>query len=741
MTYNLSTVSPFAVAACASLIAGMAQAQDGEEPEFLGTLVIRSINDGGEGVSNTEAANSAGARVPVDPDALPRSVTILPQELFEAQGARTMEETVAYSAGIVTETFGQDNRYDEYILRGFEAQIGGTYRDGLPLRTLDWASWRTEPFGLESVNILRGPTGDLYGANQPGGLINGVTKRPRFSFSGEFRTAVTDEGGAEVGLDVTGPISDMVAYRFVGLVNESGTIYDEVDTGRIYLAPSITYAPSDDTTLTFYGQYQEDEVGDTYVLVPQFGSLFANGVARYGPGTYTGNPDNNDIDTTQSYIGYELDQRLSPSLSLMSRARISENDWVNRTEFPAAFVNLSYVLGAPVGLPNDIDTAIMTKFDVDQTLRQNSFDNALIYEFDTDRISGELAFGVDYFDLSSETDFGYGYRGERNLINGAVTNFLAGTVPTELPARRETDLSQAGLYISGHAEIDSRFLLSGGLRHDRIDYEQRGFTTGLTGIIAFDNDVEENFTSANLGVGYKVTDTFMAYGSIARSFNLPPSGTTATGGALDLETARSYEFGFKHTSADGHTAFNAAIFDITKNDVAFDDPTSGDPLLFTQVGQVSSRGVEFEITHDFQNGLSLFGSLTYVDAEITKDAIFGGNRPARAPRFSAAIFAQYVVPQVEGLAFGVGARHTGARFSDVSNTLEMESVTLLDASVSYQYKDWNIRLAGRNLADKEYIGFCGSSFLPLGSPALDSFAGSCVYGAGREIALTVSRSF
>ena len=115
----------------------MAQAQDGEEPEFLGTLVIRSINDGGEGVSNTEAANSAGARVPVDPDALPRSVTILPQELFEAQGARTMEETVAYSAGIVTETFGQDNRYDEYILRGFEAQIGGTYRDGLPLRTLD----------------------------------------------------------------------------------------------------------------------------------------------------------------------------------------------------------------------------------------------------------------------------------------------------------------------------------------------------------------------------------------------------------------------------------------------------------------------------------------------------------------------------------------------------------------------------------------------------------------------------
>ncbi|WP_299970329.1 TonB-dependent siderophore receptor [uncultured Roseobacter sp.] len=720
-----------------------ALAQDQDDEAFLGTIVIQAINDGGEGVSDVEAANSAGARVPVDPGALPRSVTILPRELFEAQGARTMEEAVAYSPGIATETFGQDNRYDEYILRGFEAQIGGTYRDGMPLRTFDWAAWRTEPFGLESVNILRGPTSDLYGTNQPGGLINGVTKRPQFSFGGTVQTTVTNEGGTEIGLDVTGPLSDAVAYRFVGLLNRSGTVYDEVDTGRTYLAPSLTFAPTDATTLTVYGQYQKDDIGDTYVLVPQYGSLLPNPTGQFGPGTYTGNPDTNTVESTQNYLGYELDHRLSSSWSLMSRLRVSENDWNNETEFPAAFVNLNSVLGLPGAQPEAIDTAIMTKFDVDQDLRQRSADNALRYRFETGQTRGQMAFGLDYFDLDSDTAFGYGYRGERNLLTGAITNFLAASVPAELPAERRTELDQVGLYATGHMEIDDRFIVSGGVRHDRVSFKQRGFTTGLSGVLNFDTAVEQSANSVNVGFGYRVTPDLMAYGSLARSFDLPPGGTTSSGAALDLESAKSAELGLKFTAADGNTGFNAALFQITKNDVAFDDPSTTAPLVFTQVGQVRTRGVELEMTHDFQNGFSLFGSMTYVDGEITRDASFAGNRPARAPELSAALFLQYEVPQVDGLSFGVGARYTGSRFSDIGNELEVASVTLFDASVSYKVNDWQISLSGRNLANREYIGFCGDAFFslpPAGNP-LNQFSGSCVYGAGREIALSVQRTF
>lgn len=713
----------------------------------LGEVVLRAINDGGAGVSPAQAANTAGSRVPVNPEDLPRAVTVLPRELFEAQGARTMEETVAYSPGIVTETYGQDNRYDEYVLRGFEAQIGGAYRDAMPLRTVDWASWRTEPFGLESVNILRGPTSDLYGTNQPGGLTNGVSKRPEFSFAGELRTVFTSEKGKEVGVDVTGPLSDTVAYRLIALVNESGTNYDAVDTGRVYIAPSLTFEPTDETRFTVYGQYQKDNVGDTYVPVPMYGSLMPNPIATYGPGTYTGNPDYNTIETTQNYLGYELEHEFTPGLTLMSRARVSKNDWLNQTEFPAAFVNLNTVNGLAL-TPNEIDTALMSVFDVDQQLDQTSADNALLWEFDTGAASGTLAFGLDYYKVDSDTAFSYGYRGARDLETGALLDptlnpglaFLGSTAPAQLDSNRAIQLDQLGLYVNGHADIGDRFVLSGGLRRDRVSYAAQGVMQVPGATIPFDHETKANTTSGNVSLGYKVSEDMLAYGSVSRSFNLPPSGLNSSFEALDIEKSTSYELGMKFTSADARTSFGVAAFDITKNDVAFDDPGSAHPLIYTQVGEVRSRGLEFEATHDFDNGLSLFGSFSVVDAKVTQDAVYGGNQTARAPRFSAALFAQYEVPQVEGLAVSFGARHTGERYSDIANAIQLEAVTLYDASISYQYEDWQMLLAARNLTDEQFIGYCGGNFLPLGG-GLDTYAGSCVHGAGREVSLTLRRSF
>jgi iron complex outermembrane receptor protein len=297
--------------------------------------------------------------------------------------------------------------------------------------------------------------------------------------------------------------------------------------------------------------------------------------------------------------------------------------------------------------------------------------------------------------------------------------------------------------VTGFAEIGEQFVVSGGLRHDRIDYDIKGFSTSPAGLQNFDHQVNETFTSGNIALGYKVSPSTLVFGSVARSFNLPPSGMLASGDALSLETSRAYELGVKFASLDGNTSIGASLFNITKQNVAYDDPANGNPLVFVQAGEVRSRGIELEATHDFQNGLSLFGSLTYVDAEITKDPTYQGNRPGRAPKISAAVFAQYEVPQVDGLAVGAGVRHAGTRYADVANTIEIESMTLFDASLSYDTGDWHVQLAGRNLADKQSVSYCTGAFLPFTGPAagLNAYSGSCVYSAGREISLTVSRKF
>ena len=736
-----------ALLASTLLVSSQAIAQDVATPEsdFIGTIVLQAINDGGAGVSDVEASNTAGSRVPVNPQDLPRSVTTLPRALFEAQGARTLEEAASYSPGIATETYGRDDRYDEFTLRGFEVQLSGNYRDGMPLRTVDFAGWRTELFGIESVNILRGPTSDLYGANQPGGLINSVSKRPQFTFGGQVRTAIKSDGGAEAAIDITGPLSDNVAYRFIALKNEFGTNFDEVDTGRTYIAPSLTFGVTEDTTITVYGQYQKDDVGDVYVNVPEYGSLRDNANGTWDRDLYTSNPDRNDVEAVQTFLGYEAEHRFSDQLSFVSRARSARSEWDFDTEFATAFVNISYLVNPlfglpPVGEPGDIDTGVMTKFTVDQTLEQRNFDNALHYKFDTETVKGQLAFGIDRLSLDSDLESALGYTGERNYVTGDVTQFLAGRLPTDLRNERDVELEQTGIYISGFAEFNDRYIVSGGIRRDTVDYRARGFNTLLDASVAeFDNKIEDTFTSANLALGYRLTPEWMIYGSTARSFSLPLGGVRADGSAIDVETARSYEVGLKFASLDQTSALSIAYFDITKSDILAADPS--DNRFVTQVGEVRSRGVEIEGTYDFQNGLSLFGSLTMTDAEITEDAQFEGNKVARVPDVTAALFAQYEVPQVEGLAFGLGARYTGTRFSDEANDYEIDPVTLVDASVSYQKDNLSIMAAMRNVADTEFIGFCNAKRPVFNNETLDSVSGGCVYGAGREVSLTASWRF
>lgn len=712
---------------------------------YLGTIVLEAINDGGAGVSDVEAANTAGSRVPVDPHKLPRSVTLLPREMFDAQGARNLEEAASYSPGIATGTYGNDDRYDEFILRGFEAQLSGSYRDGMPFRTVDFASWRTETFGLDSVNILRGPTSDLYGANTPGGLINGVSKRPQFSFGGEARVTTKTHGGGELAVDLTGPISDRLAYRFVAVHNTFGTQYDEVDTGRTYIAPSLTFDVTENTILTVYGQYQKDEIGDVYINVPEYGSYRDNANGTWDRDLYTANPDRNDVDTVQKYVGYELEHRFSESLSLVSRARSAHNEWDMDTEYATAFVNMSYLINPlfglpPVGAPGDVDTGIMTQFVVDQTLKQNNFDNALHYRFDSGSAHGQLVLGFDHLSLTSKIDSRLGYTGERNLLTGAVTTLLAGTLPTQLDNRREVSLKQTGLYLNGHAELQDRFILSGGLRADKVDYDVSGFNTNLDLSVAhFDYGIEDTLTSGNLSLGYRFTPELMVYGSAAKSFNLPLGGVRADGSALEVEDATSYELGVKYASEDGAKAFSLAYFDITKSNVM--TPDSTDDRFVTQVGEVRSKGFELEGTYDFQNGLSLFGSLTYTDAEVTKDTVYKGKKVARVPEMAAALWAQYEFEAVDGLSVGLGARHTGKRYSDSGNTYKIDPVTLFDASLAYEMDNVTFSAALRNVTDEEYVGFCHANRPLLPSAALNAVSGGCVYGAGREISVSANWKF
>ncbi|MCV6584220.1 MAG: TonB-dependent siderophore receptor [Marinibacterium sp.] len=719
------------------LAAQPALAQDTAEPAVdIGTIVVtgdddRDVLQDVDGLA-AKAASTGTRGLPGDLATTPRSVSVVTERQIQDQGARSLEDAIAYTPGVTTQTFGLDSRYDQFAIRGFDAQVSGNYRDGMPLRLYGWGAWRTETFGVERIEVLRGPTASLYGANEPGGLVNSVTKRPTFDDATEVMARTSSHGGLELGVDDTGILNDTLAYRFVALGGRQGTQFDDVDESRLYLAPSITWAPTDQTNLTLFAQYQQDNVGDTYVLVPQYGSQLPNPLGTYGPDFYSNNPNRNDISTTQSYLGYEFDHEFDSGLTLRSRARFARNEWTNETAYADSFFSSTILAGFPP-ISGAIDAATLVNFDVDQITRQTTFDNALLKEFNTGTVSGTVLGGVDYYRGEYDNTYGFGYGGTHLLQTGQI--FPLPGVPTTPRVTQETqDVSQTGLYVLGNFEIGENIVVDAGLRHDwvNIDATRNGLSQS--------ND--KSYTSGNLGASYNFTNGVTVYGALSRSFNLPPAGIDGTGKPLDVEEANSYELGARFRPLGKNSLIGLALFNIEKKNTI--QPIAGFPGAFEQVGEVRSRGIELEANYAFDNGVSVLGSYTYIDGEITQDAANQGNQLARIPKNAAALWLAYDVQTVPGLRFGAGARYTGSRYSDSANTeaFKLDAVTVFDASVTYEKNGWVGTLAARNLGDKEYVTYCQiGSTAALIPGANVAQAGGCAYGAGRTIELTLSRRF
>lgn len=109
----------------------------------------------------------------------PASVSVITSKEIEERGADSVEKVVQYTAGVVTDFYGGDDRFDYVDIRGFTPN---TYRDGLVVgRT--FGGTKEEPYAFERIEVLKGTSSSAFGAAEPGGSINYVTKTPKAAVS------------------------------------------------------------------------------------------------------------------------------------------------------------------------------------------------------------------------------------------------------------------------------------------------------------------------------------------------------------------------------------------------------------------------------------------------------------------------------------------------------------------------------------------------------------------------------
>jgi iron complex outermembrane receptor protein len=236
-------------AALASALAfgGAASAQDDTTVE---EVVVTAPN-------YVPTTNTSATKLNIPLIETPQSITVITRDQIDLQNWTNLQQAVRYTSGVIGENFGSDERYDWITQRGFQPV---QYIDGLQAPIGSVTNVGLDLWGADSIEILKGPSGVLYGQTPPGGIVNLTMRRPQSEFGGELQAQYGSYDHKQLAGDVTGSLNEMFSARLTGLWRDRETQTDGVTSKRAYIAPAFTIKFTPDTELTFLSYYQDDEV-------------------------------------------------------------------------------------------------------------------------------------------------------------------------------------------------------------------------------------------------------------------------------------------------------------------------------------------------------------------------------------------------------------------------------------------------------------------------------------------------
>lgn len=647
---------------------------------------------------------------------IPQSVSVITRAQLEAQGAQSVTEALRYVPGVKVETYGLDPKgYDWLFIRGFNGQSTSDYLNGLRQQNNDYALFRSEPYALERVDVVRGPASTLFGQGDAGGVINRVSKKPTANQTNEIQLTAGSHDRRQGQFDVGGALDEQsqFLYRVVGLYREANTQveYDdghELEDDRQYIAPSFTWAPNEDTSLTLLTDFLRDRNG---------GSLFVytkpNG---HTTDTLLGDHSFNRFDQDQYNLGYEFRHRFNDTLEFRQNLRYGQVD--------LTFNNL-----LPFSINQTTGNVVRIADRRNQHMDTFAVDNQLQADFTTGSIRHILLSGVDYSWQDADVTFYRNFGPTLNVFNPVYGQPVTTPGPTNglTQADYNQTIEQLGAYVQDQIHFDDHWLLTLGGRHDRVrnDFDNNIPNSQST------NQKDDAFTG-RVGLTY-VTDFGLApYISYAESF-APNSGVSSQGSTFDPSEAEQWEVGVKYQPHDD-LLLTLAAYDLTKTNILTAERNSSGATTGFNVaeGEQRSRGIEAEARLKLGEHWDILGSYTYTKAQITRSNDGNqGNRPANVPEHMASAWVNYNFSDgsLRGLTLGAGARYVGSMYGNNANTFGADSYTLFDASASYKLTPQvTLAVYAQNLLNEDYTATCDA-------------ATSCYLGLERNLMTSVKYSW
>lgn len=640
---------------------------------------------------------------------VPQSLSIVTRQEMDDRSVTDLNDAIAYAPGIRAIDYPGGQGMPLMYLRGFRAQSQRDfYRDGLRNGYNPYDSF-VEPYGLESVAVLRGPASVLYGDAAPGGLVSMTTKRPTEDPFGEIRLDYGSFDRKQVAIDLGGPLDEdrHILYRLTALKRDADTQIDHSRDDSVYIAPALTLDSREGTRLTLLAQYQNWTQGGSEQSLPLDNSVYSNGI-KIPSDFYMGIPGLTDWDVESSSVGYAFEQEIDDTWTFRNNLRYThaELDYVSAFiwDWPIAVVDGHYVNIGVQQRPRTSDTLVA--------------DANVNGAVETGPLVHDLTFGVNYgYSRIREPRTNSTNYAHIDILNPDYdVDFTYGAPWTD----SKSIIRQIGIYAQDQIRIDNWVLTLNG-RQDWAEGSEHEYAGAEDTV----DKVRNHAFTGRVGVAYLFDNGLAPYLAYSTSFE-PLAGRDIDGDSFEPTTGEQYEAGIKYQPQGLNLLVTASIFQLTQQNVLTTDPEN--VSFSVQQGEVRARGLELEAKGDVGDGWSVIASYAYTDSEVTKDnnARLVGTRTQAVPYHTAGLWVNhdFQTATLAGLRVGAGLRYVGSSLTaadaGTGAQAEIDGYTLFDASASYDLSQVHPGLAGlslgvsgTNLTDEEYYtpGFYSNSVI------------------------------
>ena len=641
----------------------------------------------------------------------PQAISVVTRDQFEAQGVQTLRQTTAYSAGVVSNYF--DSRVDSFSARGGSVS---QYQDGL-LRTYGtYNTSRPDPYTLERVEFLRGPSSVLYGQGSVGGVLNLTSKRPQAEPLREVQVQLGSHARKQIAADLTGPLTadGQWLYRLVAVGRDSDSQVDNVRDDRQVFAPSLTWKPSAATSLTLQFTHQKDKSGSLIGFFPWQGTLLPSTYGQTPTSTFISEPGWDAYNSENNSWGYLFSHQLNSDWTVRQNLRRTVSDVDYRTIYTSFAANRA--TGRPARPVFEADGRTLIR---DAGWQRNASRLLLL---DT-QLEGKLRAGAAEHTLLAGVD------AQRNTTSQSTwSQTIAGidayapvygnfTPPAESALVRQPDVRQRQIGFYAQDQIRwNRWTATLGLRHDRAKTNTEGRPAAA---------VDDTAWTKRLGATYQADGGWAPYLSYSESFQ-PLGGVDFYGTPYKPQRGQQWEAGVKWQPEGRGLSGYAAIYELREKNRKTTDPAN--PRNNLQIGETRARGLEAELTASLARSWDATLAYAYTDAKISRSNAGDEGQPvAGVPKHTASAWLshRFSTGGSGQWTVGGGLRYTGTQ-KGVS--ISTPASTIADALLAYDAGDWRLAFNVVNLADKVQITQC-----------LDR--GDCFYGQRRTFLLTSTYRF